>query len=266
MPPDSLRQLSDLVTEIADRELPPRLNCGSGRRKSDNSLVTEADLAVQEALCGALHAQWPGLAVLGEEMTETEQSRALAKTDNGIWCVDPLDGTSNFAAGIPYYAVSVALLHRSGPELALVYDPERRECFCAASGQGAWLNGERLQAPDSPVSLSESIALVDFKRLPAGLGRRLASEPPYRSQRSFGAGALDWCWLAAGRVQLYLHGSQKLWDYAAGWLINNEAGGRSVTLHDETVFCPALTTRSVAAAQDARLFELWRDWLQLPVA
>ena len=67
--------------------------------------------------------------------------------------------------------------------------------------------------------------MVDFKRLPATLGCNLATHPPYRSQRSIGSVALDWCWLAAGRLQLYLHGGQRLWDYAAGRLIFAEAGG-----------------------------------------
>jgi len=265
MLPDALRQLTGLITEIADHELPSRFNCRSGRRKSDYSLVTEADLVVQETLCSALRAQWPDVAVLGEEMSQAGQLAALPRAGDGLWCVDPLDGTSNFATGIPYYAVSVALLRHNRPEMAVVYDPDRHECFCAARGQGAWLNGKRLRLPDTPATLSASIALVDLKRLPPGLAGRLATEPPYQSQRSFGAGALDWCWLAAGRVHLYLHGRQKLWDYAAGWLIHDETGGRSVTLQDEPVFVASLETRSVVAALDPKLFELWRDWLRLPV-
>ena len=90
--------------------------------------------------------------------------------------------------------------------------------FCRSQGQGAWLNGEPL-AQRPPVPLAEGVALIDLKRLPRGLASRLASDPPYQSQRSFGAVALDWCWLAAGRCQVYLHGQQKLWDYAAGCLI-----------------------------------------------
>jgi myo-inositol-1(or 4)-monophosphatase len=266
MLPDALRKLSGLITEIADQQLPSRFNCRSGRRKSDNSLVTEADLAVQEALGTALRAQWPEVAMLGEEMSEAAQTAALRRANEGVWCVDPLDGTSNFATGIPYYAVSVALLRHNRPEMAVVYDPDRHESFCAARGQGAWLNGERLRRPETPATLSGSIALIDFKRLPPRLAGRLASEPPYQSQRSFGAGALDWCWLAAGRVHLYLHGRQKLWDYAAGWLIHHETGGRSVTLQDEAVCVASLEPRSVAAAPDPKLFELWHDWLRLPLA
>src|SRR5699024_5216246 len=136
---------------------------------------------------------WPDVAVLGEEMTEAEQQAALRAAPSGVWCVDPLDGTSNFAAGIPYYAVSVALIKGDAVELAVVYDPSRRECFTAARGHGAWLNGQPLPDRPAPANLSMTIALVDFKRLPTRLASRLATQPPYRSQRSFGAVALDWC-------------------------------------------------------------------------
>jgi myo-inositol-1(or 4)-monophosphatase len=84
---------------------------------------------------------------------------------------------------------------------------------------------------------------------------------PYSSQRSFGSVALDWCWLAAGRCHVYLHGGQKLWDYAAGGLILEEAGGRAVTLAGEEIRYGELKSRSVAAALDPVLFREWAGWL-----
>jgi myo-inositol-1(or 4)-monophosphatase len=264
MLPQTLQQLSTLVIEIAERELPTRFKCSSQQRKSDGSLVTEADLEVQAALARSLQQHWPGVAVLGEEMTEAEQQAALQGPTSGLWCVDPLDGTSNFAVGVPYYAVSVALLQDNLPELAVVYDPSRKECFAAARARGAWLNERRLRKSETHTPLSESVALIDFKRLPAPLARRLATEPPYKSQRSFGAVALDWCWLAAGRGHVYLHGRQKLWDYAAGWLVLHEVGGQSLTLSGENVFTANLEPRSAAAALDARIFTEWKAWLQIP--
>jgi myo-inositol-1(or 4)-monophosphatase len=266
MLPQSLRQLSTLVIQIADRELPTRFNCSRGQRKTDGSLVTEADLVVQAELAAALQRDWPGVSVLGEEMTHAEQRAALQALSSGLWCIDPLDGTSNFTVGIPYYAVSVALLKDGLPRLAVVYDPNRRECFAAAEGGGAWLNGERLTGTAVPASLSSSIALIDFKRLPGRLAGRLAAQPPYRSQRSFGAVALEWCWLAAGRGHVYLHGRQNLWDYAAGWLILHEAGGQSVTLSGERVFSTSLQPRSAAAARDPESFERWKTWLEIPAS
>ena len=263
--PQPINELARLVRETADRELPARFCCGSGSRKADGSLVTEADLVMQSALAETLQRHWPDIDILGEEMDVSAQQRALQQAGTGVWCIDPLDGTSNFSIGVPYYAVSVALLRNNQVELGIVYDPSRKECFAAARGQGAWLNGQRLPQQQLSTVLSQGMALIDLKRLTPGLASRLAANPPYKSQRSFGAVALDWCWLAAGRCHLYLHGRQKLWDYAAGSLILLEAGGSAVTLDGGPVFSPTLQPRSAAAALDPSLFKQWTQWLQIPV-
>lgn len=264
MLPEELRNLCNLVVAVAERELPHRFSGYRGKRKSDGSLVTEADLVMQQALASALQSRWPDIAMLGEEMDAEARNDALRQGGGEFWCVDPLDGTSNFAAGIPYFAVSVALVRNGRPCLGVVYDPNRKEVFCAAQGRGAWLNDARLAADGHTARLDESVALIDLKRLPRALATRLASAPPYRSQRSFGSVALEWCWLAAGRGHLYLHGRQNLWDYAAGYLVLMESGGRALTLDGEAVFTPTLAPRSAAAALDASLFEPWRAWLEIP--
>ena len=143
----------------------------------------------------------------------------------------------------------------------MVYDPVRQECFYARRGGGAWLNGRHLTAARPAAALKQTVALVDFKRLAAPLARRLALEPPYSSQRSFGSVALDWCWIAAGRGDVYLHGKQKIWDYAAGSLLLAEAGGHASTLEGEPVFRADIAPRSAVAALDAGLFDEWRTWL-----
>ena len=262
--PQPINELARLVRETADRELPARFCCGSGSRKADGSLVTEADLVMQSALAETLQRHWPAIDILGEEMEVSAQQKALQRAGTGVWCIDPLDGTSNFSIGVPYYAVSVALLRNNQVELGIVYDPSRKECFAAARGQGAWLNGQRLPQQQLSTVLSQGMALIDLKRLTPGLASRLAANPPYKSQRSFGAVALDWCWLAAGRCHLYLHGRQKLWDYAAGSLILLEAGGSAVTLDGGPVFSATLQPRSAAAALDPALFKQWTQWLQIP--
>ncbi len=88
-------------------------------------------------------------------------------------------------------------------------------------------------------------------------------ETPYGSQRSFGSVALDWCWIAAGRGQLYCHGSQNIWDYAAGHLILDEAGGRSCTFDNETVLIPRVVKRSALAATTPELFSQWKAFLKI---
>jgi myo-inositol-1(or 4)-monophosphatase len=145
------------------------------------------------------------------------------------------------------------------PLLGLVYDPNTDECYSAERGQGAWLNDEPLRAGDPCLPLRRCLAMVDFKRLGQPLAAALAAKPPYSSLRYTGSGALEWCWLAAGRFQLYLHGEQKLWDFAAGALILAEAGGVASTLQDEPLFAAGHLARSVVAAPTDGLFRDWRQ-------
>ncbi len=252
------------VIDIAQAEIMPRFNRVKSQKKADGSLLTEADLAVQARLLERLQTQWPEIPLIGEEMTP-QQQRDLFRSSAAFWCLDPLDGTTNFAAGLPYFAVSLALIEAGKVVAGWVYDPLRQECFRAERGNGAWLNDKPLSLTQSPPStLAECVALVDMKRLPTALGIRLASNAPYRSQRSFGAVALDWCWLAAGRCHIYLHSRQNLWDYAAGSLVLAEAGGVVCISDGATAPCRdglELGSCYGVGAVNEELFRLWRVWL-----
>jgi myo-inositol-1(or 4)-monophosphatase len=257
--------LQNIVRRASRDELLPRFADVIRHVKHDGSVVTEADVAMQQRLKSDLAHHWPEYDFLGEEMAGHEHEQLTGTTGNGLWCVDPLDGTSNFATGIPYFAVSLALLVDGKQELALVYDPVRDECFMARRGKGAWLNDIVLvlgaHEPIPPQAIRRCIACVDFKRLAPLLAARLGAQPPYGSQRNFGASSLEWCWLADGRFHLYLHGGQKLWDYAGGSLILAEAGGHACTLEDEAVFSYGLAPRSVVAAATPALFSEWKAWI-----
>jgi myo-inositol-1(or 4)-monophosphatase len=262
MPGAELDALRELVRAAARAELLPRFADVQRHVKHDGSLVTAADLSMQERMRADLARSWPDFAFLGEEMSAAEQQGLMPGSGKGLWCLDPLDGTSNFAAGIPFFAVSLALVVDAQVELALVHDPVRDESFVARRGHGAWLNAVPLAIEVDPgVPLHRAIAVVDFKRLDAALAARLGAAPPYGSQRNFGASSLEWCWLADGRFHVYLHGGQKLWDHAAGGLILSEAGGLAETLEGEPVFRFELVVRSVLAARHAGLFAGWRRWL-----
>ena len=256
------QELIAYIKQSAIEELCSRFAKVERGVKADGSFVTEADLAMQKRLQSYLLEHFPGIAFLSEEMDKAEQE-AMLDNETGVWVLDPLDGTSNFSAGIPYYAVSLALIQNGEISWGMVYDPERDECFTAEAGKGAWLNGERLKKKNAGVSLSKATALVDFKRLTPELAARLASQPPYSSQRSFGGVALDWCWLAIGRSHVYLHGNQNLWDYAAGSLVFHETGGKSCTLEGEPVFNNKLMIRSAVAAMDDGLFKGWTNFLDI---
>lgn len=265
MPEYPLTVLRDIIVPAARDELLPRFATVVRTHKADGSVLTEADLAMQARVAAALRARWPDTVFLGEEMALAEQQALIAST-RPVWCLDPLDGTSNFATGIPYFCVALALLQGGAVRLGLVYDPVRDECFSAAAAHGAQLNGTALRVTDSGLTLDRATALVDFKRLDRPLAQRLAADPPYASQRSFGSVALDWCWLAAGRGHVYLHGRSNVWDYAAGQFIFAQAGGHACTLQGEAVFTQALTPRSSVGAVDARLYAAWRDTLGIPPA
>ncbi|MDH5712016.1 MAG: inositol monophosphatase family protein, partial [Gammaproteobacteria bacterium] len=225
---------------------------------------TKADLAMQKRLETELVQAWPNIAVLGEEMAEADQ-QAVIDSGEAYWCIDPLDGTNNYAAGIPIFAVSIALIVHGESVLGLVYDPIRDEMFSACKGEGAFLNGKKLNVVSSMRHAQRIVAEIEMKRLPQELALRLITERPYGSQRNSGSSVIDWCWLSAGRFDVYLHGGQKLWDYAAGHLIFAEVGGHSVSLDAEPVFRGRLETRSVFAAQDVDLFNEWYRWIGIPV-
>lgn len=259
-PVSLLTPVRQLMTGAAREELLPRFARVVRMRKRDGSILTEADLAVQSRVAGPLLQLYPDAVFLSEEMEAGEQEAQLA-SGRPVWCLDPLDGTSNFAAGIPYYCVSLALLEGGEVTLGLVYDPVRDECFTACRGAGAQLNESQLQVKPAGLALGQSIALIDFKRLEPSLAMRLVTGIPYASQRSFGSVALDWCWLASGRCHIYLHGRSSLWDYAAGNFIFDSAGGHSVSLDGRPVFAHTLKRRASVAAVDAALFRAWTEWL-----
>ncbi|MGM0679053.1 MAG: inositol monophosphatase family protein, partial [Pseudomonadota bacterium] len=227
--------LISLVRSAAREELVPRFTHVKRGIKADGTVLTEADLAMQQRVANELNRLEPDILFLGEEMPAEEQ-QALLQSGKPLWVLDPLDGTSNYASGIPCFSVSLALIESGKLKFGMVYDPMRDECFTAQQGQGAWLNGGRLVPFDTGLKLKQSTGLIDFKRLAPALATRLVTGMPYSSQRSFGSVALDWCWIAIGRSHVYLHGKQNLWDYAAGHLILAEVGGQSCTLEGEAVF------------------------------
>jgi myo-inositol-1(or 4)-monophosphatase len=256
-----LKAVVAAVKLVAAEEVMPRYLKVSLQHKSDGSLCTEADIDAQAALIKKLQAI-VSVPVLGEEMTQAEQQALWDQGHEGLWCIDPIDGTSNFTRGLPYFAVSVALLREHKSVMGVVYNPVSDELFAAEVGKGVFLNGEKMVARECSILLHEALACVDMKRLPAKLLKRLANKPPYASQRNFGASALDWCYTAAGRYDVYLHGGQKLWDYAAGELILCESGGHSACIEHDDFTQGNIWQRSVIAARDGDLIAAWKNWIR----
>jgi len=256
-----LEKLIVLVKKAAKEELLKDFGCSDFEYKEDGSIITPADISMQNRLETELKQHWPSYDILGEEMSEDEQL-AVIEQGNAYWCIDPLDGTSNYAAGLPFFAVSIALIVGGQQQIGLIYDPIRDEMFTAVKDGGAYLNGEPMNS--SRMSFSDNkpiVAEIDLKRLPTSLAVKLVTESIFASQRNIGSSAIDWCWMAAGRFDIYLHGGQKLWDYAAGSLIFKEAGGQSISLDNEAVFRGRLEVRSVLACYDQKLFNYWYQWI-----
>ncbi len=144
-------------------------------------------------------------------------------------------------------------------ELVVVYDPNRDECFATMKGKVTTVNGKPITETldKSNLKLSDTMALIDFKRLSPEIASELILKQPYRSQRSFGASALDLCWIAANRCQIYLHGKQMLWDHAAGLIILQNANAKATTFDHAPIFENNLKPKNVIAASNQRLMIQW---------
>lgn len=258
-----LEALIHLVKDIANTEVMPRFLRVGSTRKDDGSLFTEADIAAQNAFAEGLAALSP-YPMLGEEMSRCEQLSLWQNHVDGLWVVDPIDGTTNFINGLPHFALSVALVQDGISQLGVVYNPYTQELYAAKRGHGAHMNHIRLPIKRTLNPLSEAIAGVEVKYLRSGkLASRMQTLAPCGSQRSMGSSTLDWCYLASGRYDVYVHGGQKLWDYAAGALIFEEAGGQLATLEGDDFWSGEhVFSRSAIAALQPELFSAWLKWIR----
>ena len=253
-------QLVQAVREVAAREVMPRFRNVPALAKPDGSLVTEADLEAQRALLVALRRLEP-LPVIAEEMGVAEQHAVHAGAAR-FWCVDPLDGTRNFAGGVALFSISVALVQDGRPVLGVVYDPSADEAFHAVRGAGAGLNGRTLALPREGPRLAQALAEVSLRRDTAKLRGVLKRERPYARRRHCGSATLAWCHLAAARIDVMLHSCQKMWDNAAGALILEEAGGFLSGLHGDDYWSGPAWSRTAIAARTEPLGLEWRDWIR----
>jgi myo-inositol-1(or 4)-monophosphatase len=254
----------DALRSVAAEEILPRYRSVVATRKDDGSLVTEADLAAQHALVRRL-AKLEAIPVMGEEMRAADQA-AIWDRGGRFWCIDPLDGTKNFASGIPFFAISVALMEGARPVFGTVYDPIADEAFFAVRGAGAWLNHRPLAVPTQAPPLARAVAEVSLRRDTARLRGAVKNHAPYARRLTSGSSALSWCHLAAARIDVMLHSGQKMWDYAAGALILEEAGGVACALEHDDFWAAPVWSRSVIAARSAPLLAEWRTWIRQRLA
>ena len=194
-------------------------------KNARTSLVTAVDLAAQREIERVITQHFPEHSIIGEE------GRAGADDGALTWLVDPLDGTSNYAHGVPIACASVAVVDGAGPVAAAILAPFQAELFTASRGGGAWLGTERMQVSDTAAAARALVCTgvqSDDLAAVAAFGRRLVDlTGTCRAVRCLGSPALCLAYVAAGRVDAFLEAdSTYAWDVAAGALLITEAGGR----------------------------------------
>lgn len=221
-----------IARRIPDTLLPDaRERLGLRTKGGWNDRVTEVDGAAESAALAVLRGAFPGHAVVAEESGEHGGSAFR-------WYVDPIDGTRNFASGLPHFCASVALWADGEPLAAALIDPVRRETFAAAAGRGATLNGAPARA-SSETRLEESLLGFDvgYKGPEGKLMLRAVADlwPGFQSVRMMGSAALGVAYAGCGRLELYAHHYLQPWDLAAAVLFVREAGGEATTLDGRPV-------------------------------
>jgi myo-inositol-1(or 4)-monophosphatase len=192
--------------------------------KSTFELVTDADHASEALVISAISRQYPDHAVVAEE------SGGTAAEAGYTWLIDPLDGTNNYAHGLPIFSVSLALLHDGAPLVGVIYDPTRDELFAAERGEGARCNGRRIHVSEN-ASLAASLLATgfpyDYATNPDNNAREFTTlAGRVQGVRRLGSAALDLAYVAMGRFDAFWELRLQPWDSAAGALLVSEAGGR----------------------------------------
>ncbi|QDT65376.1 inositol monophosphatase family protein [Calycomorphotria hydatis] len=219
------RQAGDILLDWSDRF--------TVREKGRADLVTEADFASQEAIVKIIAEAFPEHGLLGEEGLEQP---AKPGTPDICWVIDPLDGTSNYVHGFPYYAVSIGITQDGETLAGVVYDPQAKEMFTAAPGVGAFRNEKPIQVSNCE-TLEQALLVASLPRntdpKDPAVRRFLTALPEAESVQRTGSAALNLCNVACGRLDGFWSSSLKPWDMAAGAALVKEAGGVISTIAGE---------------------------------
>lgn len=200
-----------------------KLHHNDVKTKALNSLVTYVDKTSEELLVNALKS------IIPEAAFHTEEDTVAVSEGDWQWIIDPLDGTTNFIHQVPVFAISVGLKYKGEIVLGVVKELNRNECFYATKNKGAYLNGKKISVSHTP-QLSDSLVATgfpyyDYDRLENYLEVLKVLMTSTRGIRRMGSAAVDLCYTACGRFDMYFEYSLSPWDVAAGALIVKEAGG-----------------------------------------
>ena len=196
-------------------------------------IVTEVDEESERYIVGRIRQQFPDHAILSEEC-----GAVGGENSQDLWIVDPVDGTRNYATGVPFFCVSIGLARNGHAEMGAIYDPTHDEMFFARRGKGAYLNGQRIEVAreesveDSIISVSWVKRKVDRTKFLRYIDE-LSHDTSYF--RRFGSAALVMAYVAAGRVDGYIQGGLNPWDVAAGVVLIEESDGTVTDFAGEAI-------------------------------
>ncbi|WP_414859294.1 inositol monophosphatase family protein [Paenibacillus haidiansis] len=201
---------------------------------SPQDLVTDVDKGAETMIRKLILTHFPNHDILGEEgvapgAAASEAALAKAKASEYLWIVDPVDGTTNFVQGFPFFCVSIALAYKGEVIIGVIYDPIRDEMFVAEKGKGAYMHGNPTRVSEEKL-LADSVVAVGFNpdrtfAAPVNLKGIVALSEATRSLRAAGSAALHLAYVAAGRLSGYYEVNLNAWDSAAGALLVRESGG-----------------------------------------
>jgi myo-inositol-1(or 4)-monophosphatase len=223
--------------------------------KGTIDLVTEADIAVENMFRKLIAERFPDHTILAEEYGQDVETRSASH----CWVFDPIDGTSNYAHGLPIFCSSLALEIDGRGEIGAIYDPTRKELFVAERGGGAFLNGRPIQVSAAD-RLVDSMLVTGFpydvhQRISEIVGLFGEFVGRARAVRRLGSAALDLCYIASGRMDGFWEQDLKPWDIAAGTIIVEEAGGRVTDFTGEA----STSRRSQLLATNGRIHDEMLD-------
>ncbi|MEU3982780.1 inositol monophosphatase [Streptomyces sp. NPDC026672] len=265
-----IERIDELLSSVAAEEVMPRFGRLSTaeitRKSSAFDIVTAADRAVEDAVSSAVGKLWPGTVVVGEEAADRDpaSARQLLGAES-VLVLDPLDGTKNFASGLPLFAVMAAVMKHGRIVGGVIHDPVTRTSAVAEEGGGAWLKRDGHEARRlhvaAPVPLNEMEAIAGTRFVKEPL-RSVLSANLFRiaGHTWFRCAGHEYRLAAEGHVHLLCYNRLMPWDHAPGWLLHKEAGGHSAHF-DGSAYAPARMSGGLLYAPDEESWHVARDAL-----
>jgi myo-inositol-1(or 4)-monophosphatase len=222
------------------------------------NLVSDADLESERAIAQIIHQAFPDHSILAEEAHKDDPDAA------DLWVVDPLDGTNNFAHKIPYFSISIAYFHRGQPTCGVVYDPVTGDWFVASRGQGAYYNGCQVRVANHQRLDESLIAFGIYWPRGAMMEATLAAmrdllQRQIHGIRRFGSAALDLCRVGAGMLDAFFEFELSPWDFAAGRLFVEEAGGLVTTCRGDRLPIASTSVLATNGKVHGEMLEILRQ-------